>query len=262
VHIIAPLKQVFDPNTPPVQLRIGAHGRSLELPAGASPIMNGYDANAVEAAIALKERHGGSVTVLSVGDEACKSALRRALGMGADRAIHIMGPNGLAADSAQIATLLAAAIRRLPAIDLILCGRQASDTDAGQVPLLLAAALDLPAISPVRAISLEGGVATVDRIGDVTVQRLSLRLPALLAVSNEINKPRSVPLKGVMLAKKAEIPSWSAADLGAGEARPALVLRHLSFAPVPETRAEMISAASGAAAGAALAERLRRESVI
>jgi electron transfer flavoprotein beta subunit len=130
------------------------------------------------------------------------------------------------------------------------------------VPLLLAATLDLPAISPVRAISLDGDVATVDRIGDVAVQCLSLRLPALLAVSNEINKPRSVPLKGVMLAKKAEIPSWSAADLGAGEARPALVLRHLSFAPVPETRAEMISAASGAAAGAALAERLRRESVI
>jgi electron transfer flavoprotein beta subunit len=262
VHIVVPLKQVFDPNTPPVQLRIGADGRSLELPAGASPIMNGYDANAVEAAIALKAKHGGSLTVLSVGEEACKNALRRAIGMGADRAVHIAGPGGLAADSALIAALIGAALRKLPAAGLILCGRQASDTDAGQVPLLLAAALDLPAVSPVRAVSLDSGVAIVDRVADGGVQRLSVRLPAVLGVSNEINKPRPAPLTGVMLAKKAEIPSWTAAELGVGEARPALVLRRLSFPPVPDALAEIISGATGAAAGVALAERLRQERMI
>jgi electron transfer flavoprotein beta subunit len=262
VHIVVPLKQVFDPNTPPVQLRIGSDGRSLELPSGASPIMNGYDANAVEAAIALKEKHGGSVTVLSVGDETCKNALRRAIGMGADRAIHIAGPAGLAADSALIAALLHAALIRLPAADLILCGRQASDTDAGQVPLLLAVALGLPAITPVKTISIEGGVAIADRIAEGGVQRLRVQLPALLGVSNEINKPRPTPLKGVMLAKKADIPSWTATELGVGQVLPALILRRLSFPPVPHARAEIVSGASGAAAGAALAERLHREGMI
>ena len=113
MHIVVPLKQVFDPNTPPVQLRIGADGRSLALPSGASPIMNGYDANALEAAIALKERHGGSVTALSLGDDGCKNVLRRAIAMGADHAVHVAGPSGLAADSMLVAAVLAAA-RELP----------------------------------------------------------------------------------------------------------------------------------------------------
>ena len=262
MHIVVPLKQVFDPNAPPVQLRIGADGRSLELPSGASPIMNGYDANAVEAAIALKEKHGGSITALSVGDDSCKNVLRRAIAMGADHAVHVAGPGGLAADGMLVAALLAAAIRKLPAADLILCGRQASDTDAGQVPMRLAVALDRPAISPVRAIMLEDGVAIVERISDGAIQRLAVNLPAVICVSNEINKPRSTPLKGVMLAKKADIPTWTAGDLGLAGGAPGLVLRRLSFPPVPAMRAELIAGASGAAAGAALAERLRQERMI
>ena len=105
MHIVVTLKQVIDPNTPSVRLRIGTDGRSLDLPAGMSPVVNGYDANAVEAAIALKEKHGGSITAISVGDDSCKSGLRRAIGMGADKAVHIAGPEGLAADSTLIPML-------------------------------------------------------------------------------------------------------------------------------------------------------------
>ncbi len=262
MHIAVPLKQVFDPNTPPVQLRIGADGCSLELPSGASPIMNGYDANAVEAAIALKERHGGAVTALSIGDDSCKNVLRRAIAMGADRAVHVAGPVGLAADSMLVAAFLAAAIRKLPAADLILCGRQASDTDAGQVPMRLAAALGYPAISPVRAIALQGGEIIVERLAEGATQRLAATLPAVICVSNEINKPRSVPLKGVMLARKAEIASWTSGELGLADQHAGLVLRRLSFPPVSETRAELIAGATGAAAGAALADRLCQERII
>jgi electron transfer flavoprotein beta subunit len=262
MHIIVALKQVFDPNTPIVQLRIGADGRSIELPSGMSPVLNGYDANAVEAAVALKEKHGGSVTALSVGDESCKSALRRAIGMGADRGVHIAGPVGLASDSIQVAALLAAAIRKLP-FDLILCGRQASDTDAAQVPLLLAAGLDVPGVVPVKAI-LQDGEKTllVDRIADGATQKLRVVLPAVLGISNEINKPRTASLKGVMLAKKAEVPTWTAADLAIPEPEPGLVLRRVSIPAPPEGRAELIAAASGSAAGTALADRLRQEGMI
>jgi electron transfer flavoprotein beta subunit len=262
MHIIVPLKQVFDPNTPIVQLRIGADGRSLELPSGMSPVMNGYDANAVEAALALKEKHGGSVTALGVGDETAKNALRRAIGMGADRAVHITGPVGLGCDSAQVAALLSAAIRKLPPAELILCGRQASDTDSGQVPLLLAAALCFAAVVPVKAIAPEGDGFIVERIGDGITQRLRVPAPALLGVSNEINKPRVASLKGVMLAKKAEIPTWSAEDLGMADAQPAMILRRVSIPAVPDTRAEVIVGASGPAVGAALADRLRQEGMI
>ena len=262
MHIVVTLKQVYDPNTPAVLLRIGKDGRTVELPAGMSQIMNGYDANAVEAALALKEKHGGAITVLSVGDESCKNALRRAIGMGADRGVHVAGPTGLAADSAIVAALLAAAVRKLGPVDLILCGRQASDTDAGQVPFLLAGELGLPAMSPVKEIrDVEAGAITIDRIADGCTQRLRALLPALLGVSNEINKPRPVPLKGVMLAKKAEIPTWTSADL-AVDAQPALALRRLYIEPPAETRAELIAAETARAAGGALAERLHREGMI
>ena len=262
MHIVVTLKQVYDPNTPAVLLKIGKDGRTVELPAGMSQIMNGYDANAVEAALALKGRNGGTITVLSVGDESSKNGLRRAIGMGADKGVHIAGPTGLAADSAVVAALLAAAIRKLGPVDLILCGRQASDTDAGQVPFLLAEELGLPAVSPAKEIrAVEDGAVIVDRIADGSTQRLQASLPALIGVSNEINKPRPVPLKGVMLAKKAEIPTWVSADLAVDE-QPALALRRLYIVPPPEARAEMIAAETARAAGSALAERLHREGMI
>lgn len=262
MHIVVTLKQVYDPNTPAVLLKIGKDGRTVELPAGMSQIMNGYDANAVEAALALKEKNGGTITVLSVGDDSCKNALRRAIGMGADKGVHIAGPTGLATDSAMVAALLAAAVRKLGPVDLVLCGRQASDTDAGQVPFLLAEELGLPAVSPVREIrAAEQGAVIVDRIADGCTQRLRASLPALLGVSNEINKPRPVPLKGVMLAKKAEIPTWTPADL-AVDVLPALTLRRLYIESPAETRAELIVAENARAAGGALAERLHREGMI
>lgn len=263
MHIVVPLKQVFDPNTPIVQLRIAADGCSLELPSGMSPVMNGYDANAVEAAISLKEKSGGSVTVLSVGDETAKHGLRRAIGMGADRAVHITGPAGLASDSAFVAALLTAAIRKLLPIELILCGRQASDTDAGQVPLLLAAALGFASTVPVKSIVPDGGDGfVVERIADGMTQRLRLPMPAVVGVSNEINKPRVASLKGVMLAKKAEIPTWTAEELGLADYQPALILRRVSIPATPDTHAEVITGASAPAAGAALADRLRLEGMI
>jgi len=263
MHIVVALKQVHDPNTPAVLLKIAKDGKALELPAGMSPIMNGYDANALEAGLALKEMHGGIVTVLSVGDESSKNCLRRAIGMGADKGVHISGPAGLACDSDATAKRLGAAIRKLPPVDLILCGRQASDTDAGQVLFLLAEDLELPAVSPIKHIhAAEAGSAIVERIADSGSQRLRVQLPAVLGVSNEINKPRPVPLKGVMLAKKAEIPTWSLTELGIEEPQPALILRRLSIEPQAETRAELIVAGSAHAAGRALADRLRQEGMI
>lgn len=263
MHIVATLKQVYDPNTPPVLLKIGKDGKTLELPAGMSQIMNGYDANAVEEALKLKEKHGGTVTVLSVGDDSSKSCLRRAIGMGADKAVHISGPTGLTGDSHSIAKLLSAAIRKLPPVDLILCGRQASDTDSGQVLLFLAEELGFPALSPVRRIhGIDGGLAIVDRIADGGSQRVRVSLPALFGISNEINKPRPASLKGVMLAKKAEIPSWTPAELGMEEPQPAMILRRLYIEPPAETRAELIAADSGRAAGKALADKLHQEGMI
>ncbi|MCP8465067.1 electron transfer flavoprotein subunit beta/FixA family protein [Pseudomonas sp. ZM23] len=263
MHIVVTLKQVYDPNTAPSLLGVGADGKTLEIRSSMSPVLNGYDANAVEEAIRLKEALGGKVTAISVGDESSVAQLRRALAMGADAAVMIPGPTGLACDSDVIAELIAAAVGRLDDVDLILCGKAASDTDAGQTHLFLAEKLGFASVSPVRAIhEASAETLVVERIGDGVVQRMRARLPLLLGISNEINKPRAPALKGVMMAKKAQVPNWSAADLGLAGLQPKSVVRRLYIEPPVNVQTVMIAEGSDRANGRALAECLVAEGVL
>jgi electron transfer flavoprotein beta subunit len=261
MHIVVTLKQVHDPNTLASFMSIGSDGKSLVLHSSTSTVLNSYDANALEEAIRIKERHSGSVTVLSVGDEKGSIAhIRRAIAMGADRGIHVQGPVGIASDSQVIATLLHGALRRIEPADLILCGRQASDTDAGQVPFMLAERLSFSAISPVIAIhSVAENTLVVDRIAEGGLQRFKALFPLVLGISNEINKPRAPGLKGVMLSKKAEVPSWTLTDLGIEAPAPALTLERLVLTERPVLEAEIVGGASAEDAGRALADRLKHE---
>lgn len=259
MHILVTMKQVHDPNTPQDFLSPGDNGK-VAYHSATSFVLNAYDSNAVEEAIRIKEKVGGTVTVVVVGGPESVAHIRRAIAMGAGAGVHVDGPAGLDGDPMVLAALIAAAAAKLAPVDLVLCGRQASDTDGGQTHFYLAEALGLPAVSPVVAVTQEAGDAlVVDRIGDGGVQRLSVRLPALLGLSNEINRPRAASLKGVMLSKKAVVPTWTAADLGieapaAGSTRVAA-----SRVERPVLSVEYISAGSGAELGRALADRLHNE---
>ena len=133
MDIIVTVKEVTDPNIPPSYVKLDAQAKRIESPFGVAPVLNGYDENALEEALRLRERHGGRVTVLSLGDESSRKSLKRALAMGADAAILLSDPVWMYADSATVGRALAAAIRKIGKFDLVMCGRQASDTDAGQV---------------------------------------------------------------------------------------------------------------------------------
>ena len=160
--------------------------------------MNGYDANALEEALRLKEKHGGKVTALGLGDDTSREALKRAIAMGADAAILISDPDLLNADSAGVGRALAAAIRKIGSFDLVLSGRQASDTDGGHVLHWIAEALDLPAVTPVAKIEADDTRRlTVHRLVEDGYQRLRVELPALLGISSEINEPRFPPMRGI-----------------------------------------------------------------
>ncbi|MFW0756339.1 electron transfer flavoprotein subunit beta/FixA family protein [Pseudomonas sp. H11T01] len=262
MHIVVTVKQVYDPNTPPALLQVGVDGKSVEVRSG-SPVLNGYDANAVEEAIRLKEKFGAKVTVLSVGDDQAINQLRRALAIGADAAVLIQGPSALECDGALISELLAAAIGRLEPVDLILCGKASSDTDAGQTHLMLAERLNFPAVNSIKAVAIDGsGAALVDRLGEDSLQRLKVSLPALLGVSNEINKPRSPALKGVMMSKKATIPTWTAEELGVVNYLPSTTLLGLSVKPQAEVQTNLISTGSAESDGRALAELMVQEGLI
>jgi electron transfer flavoprotein beta subunit len=182
--------------------------------------------------------------------------------MGADAAIHVNDPALNEADSTTTARALAAAIQKLDHVDLVLSGRQASDTDGGQVHLGVASRLGLPAVSPVQKIETAAADSLiVQRIVEDGYQRVKLRLPALLGISSEINEPRYPPLKGIMAAGRATIPVWTSADLGLDGAGPKIELRRL-YVETREARVELIEADSLEAAGARLADKLREARLV
>jgi electron transfer flavoprotein beta subunit len=262
MDIVVTVKQVPDPDIPPTHFKIDEAARKVVPPTGVAPVMNGYDAHALEAALKLKEQLGGKVTVVSLGPDSARDALKRAIAMGADAAVHVNDPALNDADSTTTAAALAAAIRKIGSFDLVLSGRQASDTDGGQVHLGIAAHLGLPAVSPIQKIEDAGADAvTVERIVEDGYQRVKVRLPALLGVSSEINEPRYPPLKGIMAAGRAQIPVWSAADLDLGEVAPRVQLRRL-YVETREASVEFIEADSLAEAGSRLADKLREARLV
>src|SRR5207302_2773472 len=137
---------------PPTHFKVDESAKKVIPPSGVSPVMNGYDAHALEAALRLKEQLGGKVTVVSLGGDSARDTLKRAIAMGADAAVHINDPSLNEADSTTTARALAAAIRKIGSFDLVLSGRQASDTDGGQVHVGIARHLGIPAVSPVQKI--------------------------------------------------------------------------------------------------------------
>jgi electron transfer flavoprotein beta subunit len=265
MDIVVTVKQVPDPDIPPTHFKIDEAARKVVAPVGVAPVMNGYDAHALEAALRLKEQLGGKVTVVTLGPDSARDTLKRAIAMGADAAVHVNDPSLNDADSTTTARTLAAAIKKLGHVDLVLSGRQASDTDGGQVHLGVAAGLGLTAVSPVQKIDEASAESLVaERIIEDGYQRLRVRLPALLGISSEINEPRYPPLKGIMAAGRAQIPVWTGADLGFSEAdapRVRVQLRRL-YVESRDSSVELIAADSPGEAGAKLADKLREARLV
>lgn len=262
MDIVVTVKQVLDPETSPAHFKVDEATRKVIPPAGVSPVMNGYDAHALEAALKLKEQLGGKVTVVTLGPDSARDTLKRAIAMGADAAVHVNDPALNDADSTTTARALAAAIKKIGHADLVLSGRQASDTDGGQVHLGIASHLGLPGVSPVQKIEDASADSLVaERIVEDGYQRLKVKLPALLGISSEINEPRYPPLKGIMAAGKAQIPVWTEADLEMDSPGPKVTLRRL-YIETRDAHVELIEADSAEEAGRKLADKLREARLV
>ena len=185
---------------------------------GVESIMNPFDRHALEEAVSLKEQHGGRVTVLSMGPPQAEDVLREAIACGADRGVLVSDRAFAGADTWATSYTLAMAVRTLGPCDLILCGKQAIDGDTAQVGPGLASRMDFPYVTCVQKTREAGDdYIVVERMMDDGYDVLRLPLPALLTVVKDINEPRVPSLKGKMKAKKAEITTLSAADIGAEE---------------------------------------------
>lgn len=212
MHIIVCIKQVVDTSA---RIRI-VDGR---VDAEGSPrVVNPYDEFALEEAIRIREADAGAgtqVTAISLGPDSFKDALKTALAMGVDRAIHLCDPAFEGLDNLGVARALGLAIRDLP-FDLILCGRQAVDDDMAQVGPSLAVLLGIPFVTVVTRLLLseDRGHAEITRQVEGGVEVLEGKLPLLLTCQKGLNKPRLPSLKGIMAAKKKTVEVKSAADLG------------------------------------------------
>ena len=183
---------------------------------GVESIMNPYDRHALEEAVAIKEKQGGTVTVVTMGPPQAEAVLREAIACGADEGVLISDRAFAGADTWATSYTLARAVETLGGFDLILCGKQAIDGDTAQVGPGLACRLRLPyaaCVQKTRQVTAE--TIEVERMMDDGYDVLRLPLPALLTVVKDINEPRVASLKGKMKAKKAEIQQFSAADIGA-----------------------------------------------
>lgn len=235
MHFIVCIKQV--PETGNVRIDPETHTLIRE---GVASIINPFDMYAIEEAVRLKEKTGGSVTALTMGPPQAESALREAISMGVDTAILVSDRAFAGSDTWATSYILSSAIRKLGEYALILCGKQASDGDTAQVGPGIAAHLDLPQITYVRKIEeLAPDRVLAERLMETGYEVVESPLPCLLTVVKEINEPRLPSLKGKLAAKKAQVTVWKAADLGCApdkiglKGSPTNVVR--IFTPPPRT---------------------------
>jgi electron transfer flavoprotein beta subunit len=261
VHVAVCIKQVPDPQAPAGSFYVDAAANAPRWSPPVQEQISTFDVHAIEAAAQLRQPAGARVTVLSLGGPAVEAGLRRALAMGCDEAVRLSPGDDLIEDRLEVAGWLAAAIRRLEDVDLVLCGRIAADWDMGHVPPMLAELLGFAVVTPVIALEARERVLRVRRLTDEGYEVLDVTLPAVLAVSNEVNEPGYPTMRAVLAAQRAAIRTWEASDLGVpGAGHGAARLKRLAARDL--TRECQFVDGEPEDAGRLLADVLRRESVL
>ncbi len=238
MHIIVCIKQV--PDTTEVKIDPVTNTLIRE---GVPTIINPFDENAIEEGLRLKERHGGKVTVITMGPPQAVTALRDAVAMGVDEAFLISDRRFAGADTLATSYTLSQAIKKIGDYDILLFGKQAIDGDTAQVGPGVAEHLGIPQVAYVKKIEINGDVAKVERVMEDGYEIIEVKLPALFTVVKEINEPRFPSLKGKLMAKKREIPIWKVEDIEAEPAKvgldgsPTKVIK--TFTPTPRGKGDI-----------------------
>jgi electron transfer flavoprotein beta subunit len=221
------IKQVPDTET---KIKVNGDASGIDT-AGIKWIMSSYDEFAVEEALRLKEKNAGStVTVISAGPDRVVDALRTALAMGADNAIHVELPEN--ADSNMAAKAISGALKKESAVDLVFFGKEALDDGAAQVPGLVATYLGLPSVTVVCGIEYNGTTLKCKReIEGGSFEMVEVSAPAIIAAHKGLNEPRYATLPNIMKAKKKEVKALKLADVGASASDQKIKLKNFQLPP-------------------------------
>jgi electron transfer flavoprotein beta subunit len=217
-HIIVCLKQILDPEIPSRDFRVDPQKREA-VRGSANLVTNIFCENALETALQLKEKAGGKITVLSYGAESVEDSLRKALAMKADAAVHVFNDGHPHPDPLAVAQVLAAAIRKIGAFDLVMLGRESGDWGVGQTAGLLAEELGIPSVSFVDTVETDGGGVKLKRQTDVGYDRVEAKPPLVISITNdEHNVPRIPKTRDVMMSFRLPLTRWTLEDIGVNAA--------------------------------------------
>ena len=167
-------------------------------------LINELDEYAIEEGLKIAEAHGGEVTILSMGPEKASESVRKALSMGADKAVHV-ADDGLAGSDALTTSLVLAEALKSVGFDLVICGSESTDARTGVVPAMLAERLGVPQLTLASKVDIDGSSVTVRRVTDEGYAVVTGSLPAVVSVVEKINEPRYPTFKGIMAAKKKPV---------------------------------------------------------
>jgi electron transfer flavoprotein beta subunit len=208
MNVVVCVKQVPDPNSPGA-LDPSSHNlkRDGEL------VLDPGDEFGVEAGLQLAEKHGGEVTVVSMGPERGVDAVRKALAMGAAKGVLISDESLAGSDALSTAKVLAAAISK-QAFDVVITATESTDGYSGVVPQMLAGLLDIPAVTFAKSVTYEGDTLRVERQTETGIEVVEAKLPVVISVTAGVNEPRYPSLKGIMGAKQKPLDRPTPADLG------------------------------------------------
>lgn len=233
-------------------------------------VINPWDEYAVEEAILLRDSHGGQVTVIAMGPEEAREALKHAVAMGCDTAIRVWDESFAGSDTLATSYILAQAIQKLGDVDLVLVGRGTVDSDTSQVGPALAQRLGYAPLMYVNKVTEADPGAnsiSVERLLEQGRQLVTSRLPAVIGTVKEINEPRYPSFIGIRKAAKMEMPVWDAAEIDAdaekvGTAGSGVVWPIVFAPPARESEVEIIEADDVNEASAILADKLIAEKVV
>jgi electron transfer flavoprotein beta subunit len=267
MQFIVCAKQVPDPEAPPASFKVDAGTNKVVPPPGVPPVISTFDEIAVEAALRVKDaQKGGKITVISLGNNLVRDVVKKPLAMGADELVLLEDPSYEDGDSWSTAYALAMAIKKIGTYDIIFCGRQAADWDAGQVGLGIAQILGIPSVTLVKKVEVADGKVRVERMVADGFEVVEVPTPCLITVTNELGEPRYAPLKGIMKAAKIQPIVWKPADIGVQPSQIGAQGRRTKlvklFQPVKEGKCEIVEGENVADAAVKLALRLREAKVL
>ncbi|MFO1281892.1 MAG: electron transfer flavoprotein subunit beta/FixA family protein [Burkholderiales bacterium] len=261
MKIVVCVKEIPDPDVAASVFEVDEAARAVVPVPGLRSVASPFDEQAVEVALRLRDKLGSaSISLLTLGEETARAIVKNGLALGADDAYLLVDEAFEGSDATTTARALAAAIRKIGAVDLVLAGRQAADSDAGVVGLGIAEFLGIPAITWAGDVAIEERTVVVERsLGDGS-ETVAAPLPALVSVSHEVGKVRPASLRETMKAARKPVTVWTAADLGVpsdeiGASGARRVLERLTV-PKSDVRCEFLTGDGPEALAAALIERL------